>query len=243
MTYAQSTPVADHDLTNSPVKLCAICGPMRGPLSLDVFARDRGKKDGRRSYCKDCGNAQTRTYYQRHAQEQRQSKRAYREAHPEAVTQTLQRYYWANSEQRRADARAYYHTHTEAYAARHKKRYAQESERLRACSRAYWAVHKEQVKARNKTWRASHPVHVRGYARKRRQRLYRTAGSHTETEWQGLCAAYSQRCLRCGRADVRLTRDHIIPLVRGGSDFIANIQPLCGPCNSTKHTNTTDYRK
>jgi 5-methylcytosine-specific restriction endonuclease McrA len=39
------------------------------------------------------------------------------------------------------------------------------------------------------------------------------------------------------------TRDHKIPLTRGGSDYIENIALSCGPCNFRKHTKTdTEFR-
>jgi len=33
-----------------------------------------------------------------------------------------------------------------------------------------------------------------------------------------------------------------VPLIKGGSDSIDNLQPLCGYCNSSKGTRVIDYR-
>ena len=49
-------------------------------------------------------------------------------------------------------------------------------------------------------------------------------------------------CLCCGKIDVALTMDHVIPLSKGGEHNISNIQPLCGICNSKKNTKAIDYR-
>ena len=36
--------------------------------------------------------------------------------------------------------------------------------------------------------------------------------------------------------------DHVVPLTRGGTDDIGNIQPLCGACNRKKFVDTIDFR-
>ena len=41
---------------------------------------------------------------------------------------------------------------------------------------------------------------------------------------------------------VVLEADHVVPLTRGGSDDISNIQPLYGSCNRKKFVDIVDYR-
>lgn len=69
---------------------------------------------------------------------------------------------------------------------------------------------------------------AREYARKRQ-----AAGSHTFEEWENLKIEFDHKCAFC-RSQEKLTKDHIIPLSEGGTDYIDNIQPLCKSCNSKK---------
>lgn len=88
--------------------------------------------------------------------------------------------------------------------------------------------------------RKKHPsaVERRREANRRREARERAARRamphHTRAEWLALLEAYGNRCAACGSTD-RLERDHIIPLSRGGTDAISNIQPLCKRCNCSKH--------
>ena len=66
-------------------------------------------------------------------------------------------------------------------------------------------------------------------------------GNYTAEDFKMLCKEFHYRCACCGRK-VKLEADHIVPLSKGGSNNIDNIQPLCKSCNSSKKDRTIDYR-
>jgi 5-methylcytosine-specific restriction endonuclease McrA len=73
-------------------------------------------------------------------------------------------------------------------------------------------------------------------------RKIKNGGKITESQWVALCEKYNNTCLCCGRKDVKLTLDHVVPLKVGGTNSIENAQPLCQSCNSSKGIKIIDYR-
>ena len=81
------------------------------------------------------------------------------------------------------------------------------------------------------------------FAQRRRARKLASEGSFTTKEWEDLLSKHPC-CPGCGREwdqipppsnrESVITRDHIVPLSKGGSNYIENIQPLCYSCNSSK---------
>ena len=78
-------------------------------------------------------------------------------------------------------------------------------------------------------------------AHRRRKNLKASDNHFTVDQWDALCNKYDNRCLRCKKRK-KLTVDHVMPLVLGGSNDISNIQPLCMECNMKKHVTPIDYR-
>ena len=50
----------------------------------------------------------------------------------------------------------------------------------------------------------------------------------------------AHRCLFCGRADIPLTIDHVLPISRGGEDTWENLVCACVRCNNKKGDRTPD---
>ena len=100
----------------------------------------------------------------------------------------------------------------------------------------------EKTREYNRKYHAKNPWKVLEAGRRHRAHKYGADGSFTETQFQVLCDHYNNICLCCGEPK-ELTRDHVVPLVKGGSNDISNIQPLCKSCNSSKGVKSTDYRE
>lgn len=79
------------------------------------------------------------------------------------------------------------------------------------------------------------------YSAIRRARKKGAEGEFTHEEWEAVVAWHDSTCLACG-AKGTMTKDHIKPLSKGGSNYIWNIQPLCLTCNLKKHSKEIDYR-
>lgn len=111
--------------------------------------------------------------------------------------------------------------------------------------RARYAETREAQKTRRAEWKARNPEAYREYARmgqhRRRARKAALPSTLTHAEWEQILDLYGHRCLCCGTTG-QITMDHVVPISKGGGHVADNVQPLCGPCNSSKHAKIIDYR-
>jgi 5-methylcytosine-specific restriction endonuclease McrA len=155
-------------------------------------------------------------------------------------------------EERRAIAARGYKKHPEVYRARSSEYRKNNPEKVKASVDKWFEENKEYRRQYKKEYRRTHketiaqyrrdnPDKHRAYKHNRRTRQTNAGGTFTEKEWVSLCKKYGHKCLDCGKRR-KLTADHIIPVSKGGTSNIENIQPLCGPCNSKKGRRTIDFR-
>jgi 5-methylcytosine-specific restriction endonuclease McrA len=192
-----------------------------------LFNKDRSQRDGLQTSCRSCSRAR---------------ERAYDAAHLDKVREDCRAWYWAHHAEVRARWPEQYRKYAEERRLAARQRYAADPEKHCQRSRRWRERHQEQVKARAKRYQQKNYAFILHLGRRRRARLKGAQGSHTNAEWEALCALYGGHCLCCGRKPDRLTADHVVPLIKGGNDDISNLQPLCRSCNSKKGTHTTDYR-
>lgn len=221
------------------IKVCKKCGE---PKALTEFNRDARRRDGHHPYCKACKSAEWRDRYERgkdrilaqhkvHYEMNRDAvlarqkvaytrKRAEQPALPKPPRATL------SPEEKRARKRAWAVAHR-----------AVERDQKRARRHAN-PSHAREVHAR---WRETNRIRILSRHHARQARLLGRAEAWTVAEWDALITVFGNRCLCCGATE-RITIDHVIPMRKGGSNLIANLQPLCLGCNNHKKQRTTDYR-
>lgn len=65
-------------------------------------------------------------------------------------------------------------------------------------------------------------------------------GSYTYEQWSELLDKYNYACVGCLSKE-NITVDHKLPLSRGGTNNIDNLQPLCMQCNLKKHNKLISF--
>lgn len=234
-------------------KTCTSCHQSK---PLDAFYRHARALFGRASRCKDCSRAYERSAEgkaARHRYETSAKGRAkgarYRGTGKARAAQSA----WKRTEMGRASRlrdrqsewnkkaqKKYKASHPEVYAAIAKRHLATERGRARIARYRESGVRLEIQRRYKRS--AKGKLNSAKDQSIRRARRNEAGGSYTVAEWLSLCEAYGNACLGC-EASGPLEPDHVVPIARGGSSHISNIQPLCRRCNQRKGTKSTDYRQ
>lgn len=102
----------------------------------------------------------------------------------------------------------------------------------------------EESKENRRKWARENPEKNRISHKNNETKRRKAEGKFTLKEWQDKKKEFNYTCPACFKKEpeIKLSIDHIIPLVKGGSNYIENIQPLCMPCNSRKNNKFIKYK-
>lgn len=241
------------------MKECSKCRQLKDESR---FSPDKRNASGLQSQCNDC----KREYQQANKERIAERTKAHRQANAELLSERAKAKYHADIERNRAISRENARRRREAgkvdkerkrqvdadarrknpeqYREAQRKWNQANPEIVKAAKARYRDRHRETLRVKGREYNAANKHILKAAKARRRIRESRAGGTFTANEWRSLCIAYGYRCLCCGKMepDIQLTPDHVIPLARGGSNDIANIQPLCLTCNLQKGIKTTDYR-
>lgn len=122
---------------------------------------------------------------------------------------------------------------------------AANSEQVKRINQAYYLSNKARVEATARAWREANPERwanlirvnsLRRAARKREVPHFKVTNKDLRRILSAPCAVPG-----CTRTDMQI--DHVLPISRGGSHGVGNLQPLCGHHNASKNDRTwMEYR-
>lgn len=165
---------------------------------------------------------------------QEQSRRYYLK-HKEKILEKVRIYREENREKIREKDRIKYSLQSEK-SKEYQKKYRQENkDKINAYHRKYYTtVGREKMNEIRRKWSKTPNGRLmsqkKGY---KRRSILKNIGVHSNEEWLLVVDKQKGLCNIC-KEQKKLTKDHIIPLTKGGMNTIDNIQGLCHSCNARK---------
>lgn len=196
-----------------------------------------GLKYARNYSCVQCG----RTMGGRSKEEIAKKKREFYDKHKEKIYKKSRERILKNHEAYKLYMKEYRIKNREKCKNLEKEWHKKNKDRARKSRRDYYLNNREERDAYIKRWTQENPEMKRAQNRNRKARMKNAIGKHTAKEVLELLEKQEWICIGCKTlmsdkkgCKKKYTVDHIIPLVKGGSNFISNIQLLCMSCNSSK---------
>ena len=174
-------------------------------------------------YCRICSRVKSNETYKKNLIVNRERKRLHAVKNSEAAKERSRAWYENNKQRTSENVKSYRE---------------QNSEWVKWYQKTWASANRDKRRSSYKKWGQSEKgkTSISSRNSRRKARLRGATGSHSANEWNELKQNCNYTCNMCNtkEPDIKLTRDHIITVSKGGSDSIENIQPLCGSCNSKK---------
>jgi hypothetical protein len=172
--------------------------------------------------CKECNRAASRKWYARNEAKAREAMKAYAEANWEKIKEYKRIWQQENKER-------YYENH-----ARWRSR-AENRKKVNEIGRRWREANRQRQADNVKNWRLANPERSRVNLRNRRARKRNAPGKHTVADVERQYEFQRGMCYWCSEPlNGKFHGDHIMPLIKGGSNYPENIVCTCETCNCAK---------
>lgn len=166
----------------------------------------------------------------------------YRRRHSERLRAYKRKYardwYGRHPERARAISRHWACNHPEKVKAMSHHYYQTHCEERKAASRRYRKKNPQKVKRILDQWRKENPGKLKEHRAWRRTREMKADGYASADQIMARIAYYGFLCYLCGDDYEHI--DHVIPMAKGGSNWPANLRPICVTCNLSKGDKSLD---
>lgn len=229
---------------NVPItRICTLCGQEKG---LDHFYKAKLGKYGTTARCKPChsqwakdnkdrANATKKQWVERNLEKNLQIKRDYYHQNSEKCSAYRKQHYQLNKEHVSAVNKSWRERNLERVK-ENAKRYADENaEAIKEKARIYREANRESIRERRRLSYQKDKTKAYSDRHIYRARKNNAGGKFTMDQIGELAERQKYRCVVCkGSIRKKYHIDHIVPLSRGGTNYIENIQLLCPECNLQK---------
>ena len=130
------------------------------------------------------------------------------------------------------NVRRHYREHRDRYVQMRRRHYYATWEREQRSWKRWSEANPEKARKSKRRWDRDNRDYFTHAARKRRARLLKADGFHTPEQVEARVRMFGKLCWICGAPYEAI--DHVKPISRGGSDWPANLRPICTSCNSKK---------
>ena len=190
--------------------------------------------DGQRK-CMDCNRESQRRWLAANAEKHLANTRRWQKANPEKVWEIKRRWYAANAEKNRETERRWREANPEKRREYNRRYYEANREAVREKKRRWREANVEKRRVDNRRWREANPEKNREKEHRRRARL-KNNGVYVVSD-RDMRRLLLQPCAHSHLSPCNggIHIDHVIPLSRGGTHGIGNLQMLCQYHNISKH--------
>jgi 5-methylcytosine-specific restriction endonuclease McrA len=195
-------------------KTCSKCSQTK---LINLFSNKKTGKYGVSAICKTCDAIQGKKWRENNPDRKKQSDRNWQINNKSKKRESQRRWEQKNAEKEKMRKRLYY---------------LENKDEFRKKNKIWSKNNREKENAKKKRWRENNPERVRIEYSKRRSLLAKN-GTYLVTQ-KDLKKLNKNLCFYCKKTDVKLTLDHIIPVVKGGRHSIGNLVFACQSCNSSK---------